>query len=700
MLVALCTAAASSADVSLDVAGAVRKDASITGSGGQELWRLNNVANNAGITRVTSGGYLVFGGQSYSEATATTTRKGLLPTGGYVFETKFTFSRPPLFLGDMVFISPRMSGDGKTGYRIGYRFLGATKVSWNQVGFYLFNTGVKDPKPIAGKPYSLVYGREYTAYCVVQDVPTGVHIQFYLHNPAYPADDAKPLFDFIDTSADRIGASDDSAIQIGTGGVVLPATPVSFRDMKVYHVDELASSRAARKDDPDAAPPDGTFPVPQPPAATELANFFSDNMVLQRDKPMPIWGHGIEGDQIHVALAGKQAISKVTGGIWKVILDPITAGGPYVLTVQGKDKTLEVKNVLIGDLWVLGGQSNMSYWLKGCTNDDQEIAQSDCPWLRIFSSWHPSAAEAQFHVQGSGWKVVTRELGGQYSAVGYFFARAIHDKLNIPIGLVDTSCPATQIEVWMSPQSASTLFTKDSYGQYPAWLGTPSALYNGSVAPVMPSAITGILWYQGDGSDAGTGLAYRKRIPALIDGWRQGFGQGDVPFFVVQIPRFNGCSPEMRESDLLGTMSRPNTGVAVVLDIGEADNIHPHNKKPVGERLSLIAKALTYGEKIEYMGPTYHSMQIKDGKAYVSFDHASSGLVLKADDAFEICGADGKYVKASAEITPDNRLAVWSADVPQPTAVRYAWANFPNIGLYNKDGLLASPFRTDVPEAK
>jgi len=371
--------------------------------------------------------------------------------------------------------------------------------------------------------------------------------------------------------------------------------------------------------------------------------------------------------------------------------------------VQGKDKTIEIKNVLMGDVWVLGGQSNMSYWLKDCVNAEQEIAQSDCMWLRVFASWHPSADEPQFSIGGGNWKVVTHDIGGAFSAVGYFLARAIHEHQDVPIGLVDTSIPATPIEVWLDPASVKSLYKPDRFGQYPDNVSDPSVCYYGKVAPDMPAAITGIAWYQGDGSTPETGLAYRKRIPALIDGWRKGFGQGDVPFLVVQIPRFNGCSPQMRESDLLGALSRKNTGVAVVLDIGEPDNIHPHNKKPVGQRLGLIARALAYGEKIEYMGPIYRSMKIEGGKAYLSFDHASSGLILKGDDAFEICGADGKYVKANALVDADNRLVVWSTDVSQPTNVRYAWANFPQINLYNKEGLLASPFRTDaldLPEAK
>jgi sialate O-acetylesterase len=210
----------------------------------------------------------------------------------------------------------------------------------------------------------------------------------------------------------------------------------------------------------------------------------------------------------------------------------------------------------------------------------------------------------------------------------------------------------------------------------------------------MPFGIAGMVWYQGDGSDAAGGLAYRRYIPALIRDWRQGFAQGDLPFLIVQIASFKGCSPEMRESQLLATQGAPNVGLAVTLDAGDAEDIHPRNKRPVGERLALLARALAYGEQVEAMGPIYRAITIREGRAHLAFDHAGGGLVLKGAGGFEVCGADGVYVKAQAEVVSEDELAVWSDAVAQPVAARYAWATVPEVSLYNKAGLPASPFRT------
>jgi len=318
----------------------------------------------------------------------------------------------------------------------------------------------------------------------------------------------------------------------------------------------------------------------------------------------------------------------------------------------------------------------------------------------VLSGWHPAADVPQFEMAGGTWKVVSPALEGRLSAVGYYFARDLHRRLGVPIGLIDTSTPATSIECWLSTPAAEALFGDALHkvpGRYPTGLSDPACYYNGKVAPVMPAGIAGILWYQGDGSTPATGAAYRRYIPALIRDWRDGFSQGDVPFFVVQIPSFEGCSAEMRESQLLGTLSEPNTGVAVTLDVGDAKDIHPRNKRPVGERLALLARAMVYGERIECMGPIYRGMTAHDGKAIVSFDHVGTGLVLRGGGGFEVRGETGEYVPAQVAATGTDELTVWADAVKEPVAVRYAWAPVPQISLHGSEGLLASPFRTDGP---
>jgi sialate O-acetylesterase len=332
----------------------------------------------------------------------------------------------------------------------------------------------------------------------------------------------------------------------------------------------------------------------------------------------------------------------------------------------------------------------MSWWLKDTTEAATEIPQADHPWMRVFSGWHPAAAEPQFEMAGGSWKVVSPKLDGVISAVGYYLAKALEARLGVPIGLLDTSTPATGIECWLSPPAAQALWGPS----FPAGLGDPACYYLGKVAPLLPLGVAGVAWYQGDGSDAATGLAYRRYLPALIADWRKGFGQGDLPFLIVQIPSYKNCSPEMRESDLLAALGAPRAGLAVTLDISDPNEIHPRNKRPVGERLALLAREIAYGEKLVAWGPIFRSLTVADGQAVLTFDHCGGGLVLKGDGGFEIRAADGPWQPAQAAVLGPDRLKVWSPAVPQPAAVRYAWASVPAITLFNQEGLLASPFRS------
>jgi sialate O-acetylesterase len=771
LLALALSARAAAAEVALDLRGLTVQGKSILNAAGQEVWRLDTNAERGATVSLSADGALQFAGQVHSEALATLAQADAFPSSDVVFETRFSLSQPDGFYAHLLFLSPRVVGPGSgPAYRVSYRFVGPCAVANNCTGFYLVNTGsepyLKDPLnavPLAGARYRLAYEREYIAYTVIRDLPTGVSIRFFLDDPLLAGDEAQPLFEYTDTAPGRLAGSGQARVQVGSGGLIHPAAPVRFSGLKLYAVagfdairrqQSVAMPLSPLQDDkataasrlepavrngfagasavsgvlqtagtanlpatglasrapedrhgvphepplPAAVPgPVAVRSAPAAPGRTELPNLFSDNLVVQQGKRVAVWGRGIEGDEITVSLAGRTAKGKVSAGTWQVELEAVPAGGPYVLSVTGRDRTLEVKNVLVGEVWVLGGQSNMGWWLESTTEAATEIPAADFPGMRVFSGWHPPADRPQFQMAGGTWKLINPELKGRLSAVGYYFGKDLHQRLKVPVGLIDTSTPATGIETWLSAPAAEAVYGKALHevpGRFPAALQDPSVFYNGKVAPMQPFGIAGMVWYQGDGSHPTIGHAYRRYIPALIQDWRDGFRQGDLPFLVVQIPRFQGCSPEMRESQLVSVLGARNAGLAVTLDTGDPVDIHPRHKRPVGERLALLARALAYGEKVESMGPVYRALEIKEGKAYLSFDHAGSGLRLQGSGGFEIYGAAGTYVQAEAALAADGRLCVWSAAVPVPEAVRYAWAPVPEISLYNQEGLLASPFRT------
>jgi sialate O-acetylesterase len=681
--------------------GALRGER-IEARSGADVGRIAMRADRGAKVRLTGDGGIVFSGHQYSETLATLAPKTEIDPAGFVFQTRFALAQPPGFYGHLLILSPRV-GDGPDApaYRVSYRFVGACPLAWNNTGFYLTNTAGeayrKDPlscTPIAGSPYRLVYGRTYIATTAIRDTPAGVSIRFYLHDTTRQGDDEKPLFEFTDADSGRLTGG-TLRVQLGSGGLVYPAAPVWFGGIRLLPLAQIDAALRDRTRGPEPAVSDLAAPVPA--QGTALPNLFTDGMVLQRGKPIRVWGRGIDGDRVTVRLAGRSAGALVAGGRWRVDLKPLPAGGPHTLTVSSRDRTITVQDVLIGEVWVLGGQSNMGWPLSATTEADTELPRADFPSIRIFGGWHPSADEPQFDLGGGTWKRVSPALNGYYSAVGYYFARALHQKLGVPIGLLDTSTPATGIECWMSAAAAAEVWgpaVSQPVGRFPVGMQDPACYYNGKVAPVMPAGIAGMIWYQGDGSSPETGAAYRRTIPALIRDWRRGFAQGDLPFLVVQIPRFEGCSPEMRESQALAVLGAPKAGLAVTLDTGDAKDIHPRNKRPVGERLALLARALAYGERIEAAGPVYRSMVVKGGRALLTFGHAGRGLRLDGAQGFEVRGATGGYVPARAEVIGKDRLAVWSDAVPQPVAVRYAWAPVPEVSLTNLAGILAGPFRT------
>jgi sialate O-acetylesterase len=613
-------------------------------------------------------------------------------------------------------------------------------------------------------------------------------------------------------------------------------------------------------------------------------------MVVQQGREIPVWGWAGAGDSITVSMAGEvQHATSGPDGRWKVLLPPLKAGGPFQLTIQGK-QTIVIKDVMVGEVWVLSGQSNMTFPVSRSENAAKEIPSTECPQIRLFTVPQKDSLEAQTTV-AARWEICGPETVKDFSAVGYFFGRELQRRLGVPVGLIHSSWPGTGAEDWTplaslqkEPALASILdtwhnasaesktlavkpsefqlefddfellkgpepgaavpfsnfdngmsedtlhgswsytwktapnttfelvqpgrgntgyaarvsghteaqddarlqatFTPDGsaadlssyqgirfycrgegyfrfrslqptitdwddYGtqaiaatpdwkpvtiwfrdlrqdgwgipvdftpqslsafvleivQSPSLLDRPPAgMFNGMIAPLLPYGIRGAAWYQGEGN-ALQAFQYRSLLPALIQGWRQAWGQGDFPFLIVQLPNYGNRRPEpsdsawseLREAQLM-TLRVPNTGLAVTIDLGEAVNLHPLRKREVGERLALWALGTTYGRPIVYSGPLYQSMKVQGNRIRIQFSHVGPGLETRGGSelrGFAIAGSDRVFHWASARIDGD-QVIVSSPDVPAPTAVRYAWGDNPDCNLYNKDGLPASPFRSDA----
>jgi sialate O-acetylesterase len=430
--------------------------------------------------------------------------------------------------------------------------------------------------------------------------------------------------------------------------------------------------------------------APALPADVKLPAIFSDHMVLQRDVEAPVWGWADAGEKVTVSFAGqnKSTTADATGK-WSVKLAKLPASAQARdLKVKGNNE-ITLENVLVGDVWICSGQSNMEWPLSKCTKSPKEeaAAQKNNKQLRLFRiPEHVKAPEPALDTKGT-WKTTGKEEDClPFSGCGFFFGAKLQKELDIPIGLIDTSWGGTPVDQWISNKAHQAFLKSDR----------KESIYNGMVAPLVPFAIKGAIWYQGE-SNAGKSKQYQTLFPAMIADWRARWKQGDFPFFFVQIAPFNGQPPEIREAQFLTLGKVKNTAMAVTTDVGNATDIHPNQKEPVGQRLALAARALTYGEKIEYSGPLYDSWAEKGGKIIINFKRIGGGLVAKDGElkGFTIAGADKKFVPAQAKIEGDT--VVVSADgVTNPKAVRYGWANVPDVNLFNKEGLPASPFRTDV----
>jgi sialate O-acetylesterase len=622
-----------------------------------------------------------------------------------------------------------------------------------------------------------------------------------------------------------------------------------------------------------------------------LPHLFSDHMVLQQGRAIHIWGKADRGEAVNVSLAGRTSSATADSlGDWSVLLPSMNAGGPFTLTIRGK-KEVTIKDVMIGEVWIASGQSNMSFSLEGVENGATEVSKAYYPQIRLFTVPKKIALTPQSNTLPAHWDICTPEIAKSFSAVAYFFAREIQRKLNVPVGIVESAWPGTAIQTWIAPEvlradadlrsiveewdqstpeqkhfaessqpfrlefddfelvpviggPASTLLanfddgishlttggtfsyswsdapgatfdlvspghgsggfaarvagkldgTNDSilaasykldgspqdlstYAGIRFWVrgdgsfrfrskqptitdyddyATPvlksaadwrpitvpfrdlrqdgwgvvkdftpgsltgfsiecltsleyapmpvSGLYEGMITPLLSYGFRGALWYQGE-SNAWKPYQYRKLLPALIRNWRDASHQPNLDFLIVQLPNHGAIPDEpgesawaqVREAQLMTVQKVPHTGLAVTIDVGDPNDLHPHRKLEVGQRLAVWALGTTYKQPVEPSGPLYDSMQIEGGEARLHFEHVGSGLETRGDTelhGFAVAGADHKFHWADGHIT-GNTVIVSSRDVPQPVAVRYAWGDSPRCNLFNKEGLPASPFRTD-----
>ena len=491
-------------------------------------------------------------------------------------------------------------------------------------------------------------------------------------------------------------------------------------------------------------------------AEVTLPRVISNNMVLQRNVQAPIWGWAAPGEQVTVTLSteaeGAEPIATTTAvadaeGNWQIKLPAMAAGGPYTLRIKGKS-TLELTNVLFGEVWVCSGQSNMQWSVNASKDNEAEIAAAMYPKIRLFYIPRVPSGLIQKDVEAD-WYETTPETIPNFSAVAYYFGRKLYKNLDVPIGLINTSWGGTRIEPWTPPVGLASVPAlaainkevediqanyraqlPDKMNAIEAWIaetrkaletGTqltrmpdnthplahqqrPTALYNGMVHPIVPYAIRGALWYQGE-SNLRDGMLYHEKMKALINGWREVWGQGEFPFYFVQLAPFNYGGrnaspfflPQIWEAQT-ATLALPNTGMAVITDIGNLRDIHPRNKQDVGRRLALWALAKDYGrDDVTYSGPLYKSMAVEGNTIRLTFDHIGSGLTLRDEEPltwFQIAGEDKEFVEAKATIDGDT-VVVSSDAITNPVAARFGWHQSAEPNFVNKEGLPASPFRTD-----
>lgn len=488
-------------------------------------------------------------------------------------------------------------------------------------------------------------------------------------------------------------------------------------------------------------------------AELRLHALFAENAVLQRDVAVPVWGSACPDEKVTLQFAGQSKTAKADAdGNWQVLLDPMPANSASQTLIVSGDKTpapCTIANVVVGDVWLCSGQSNMERELglrsgqQPLVNWEAEAASAQYPLIRhLLVKNGPSEIPAT-KLSGS-WQLCSPQTAPTFTAVGYYFGRDLHKQLGVPIGLINSSVGGTPAEAWTSREILEAGFPEifanyeKAIAGYPAALARfqqeepallaqwtkdcetarkdgkpeprkpvaprdprasamrPVGLFNGKIAPLIPSALKGVIWYQGE-ANCNRAKQYRKLLPAMIGDWRARWQQPRLPFLFVQIAPYHKMPPELREAQLLTWQNTPNTAMVVTADVGDAQDIHPTRKEPVGARLALAARATVYGENIVYSGPLFSRLSIEGERAILHFQHVGSGLVAKDGPlrGFTLSGDGQNFVPVQAEIHGET-VEVHAAGVTKPVAVRYGWADVPDVNLFNAEGLPASPFRTDV----
>ena len=453
-------------------------------------------------------------------------------------------------------------------------------------------------------------------------------------------------------------------------------------------------------------------------AQIELGPLFSDDMILQRNSQVPIWGSAKGNEKVSITSSwnNNEVITKAdNNGNWMADISTPDAGGPYEIKISSKKNILNLTNVLIGEVWVASGQSNMQMALYGGGREPvlrsiDMIAQAKNPNIRLFTVKHNSSISPIKELKGK-WLVSSPANVSAFSAVGYSFADYLNKVLDIPIGIINTSWGGTPAEAWTDKKTLDSNFEKsqirnnhkDKVVQH-----NPSGLFNAMINPLIPFKIRGAIWYQGEGN-VSRANNYTKLMNKMIEGWRSNWGQGSFPFYFVQLAPFsynginNTASAYLREAQLHTMLQTENTGMAVTLDIGSEKTIHPPEKILVGKRLAYWALVKDYNlGGISFSGPIYKSLNINGDKVIVNFDYAQNGITSynKAIVGFEIAGEDKIFYPANAKVirgygSNRSKLEVSSDSVKKPVAVRYGWKNYLKGNLYNTQGLPASSFRSD-----
>jgi sialate O-acetylesterase len=453
-------------------------------------------------------------------------------------------------------------------------------------------------------------------------------------------------------------------------------------------------------------------------ADVALAPLFADHAVLQQGKIVPVWGKADPGEHVSVTFDGQSVGATADkDGRWVILLTalaPSSTGAEMV--ASGRKNTVTLRDVLVGEVWLCSGQSNMEFTVDDPRHPDfqlqnaaEEVANARFPLIRFFKV-APQVAESPADGATGSWTSCSPGTVGAFSAVGYFFAREIHRSIGVPIGVITSTWNGTPVEAWMSPAALagdpSFAVVRARWNRAPpdyphrnSW--EPAGLFNGMINPLLPYALRGVLWYQGESNAVRAG-EYRRLFAAMITAWRSHLGQGDIPFFWVQLAGYQPPNDPggaewagLREAQAQA-LSLPGTGMAVAIDIGDPKNIHPHNKQEVGRRLALIAKSKVYGRTVDCSGPVFAGAERVGSAMRVRFEFADNGLTAagKPLQSFELSGVDRKFYPAAASIDR-SAVLVQSPKVPEPVAVRYAWHDVQDANLYNGAGLPAAPFRSD-----